>query len=155
MGLSFSVPRGTSPLPPSARNIQRELVGDLAITPPSHFDLSSWASQGVLLLNRALTTAEGRPGAHHKLGWSQVTDRIVEVAHEASPSMVAIIWGGPAGEVAAQFDANSVIRSAHPSPLSAHRGFFGSKPFSRANALLVARGVNPIDWSLSEGGDDA
>lgn len=148
MGLSFSVPRGVTPLPPTAKNILRELADDLGSAPATHCDLTAWARQGVLLLNRHLTTAAGSPGAHHLLGWAAVTDRIVEVARAHNPNMVAIIWGRAAEEVVPALDGASTLRSAHPSPLSAHRGFFGSRPFSKANGLLAQHGLAPINWSL-------
>lgn len=148
MGLSFSVPTGVTALPPSARNIRTELAADLSIDLPAHFDLGGWADQGVLLLNRHLTTAAGQPGAHHRIGWVPITDRIVEVVVEHNPALVSIIWGREAAQLLPRLSGTAVIQSAHPSPLSAHRGFFGSRPFSRANQLLRDRGVPEIDWSL-------
>ena len=148
MGLSFSVPRDVTPLPGSARNIRRELSDDLGISLPGHFELLSWVDQGVLLLNRHLTSAVGRPGAHQALGWDAVTDALVDLVVEHSPSAVALIWGNQAAQLIPRLGPLAVIRSAHPSPLSARRGFFGSRPFSRANALLTQAGGEPIDWRL-------
>ena len=148
MGLSFSVPRGTTPLPGSARNIRSELESDLGLALPHHFDLRSWVDRGVLLLNRHLTSAVGSPGAHHSLGWDQVTNRIIDVLAETHSNWVGIVWGKQAAQLIPRFGSAAVVESAHPSPLSANRGFFGSKPFSRTNDLLRERGQQPVDWSL-------
>lgn len=150
MGWSFSVPCGVRPLPPSARNIRTELSADVGIDLPAHFELGHWVKQGVLLLNRHLTTAVGQPGAHHQQGWERVTNRIVEVVATHNDSFVSIIWGKQAAGVLPLLRGTPVIESAHPSPLSAHRGFFGSKPFSRANQFLEKLGRTPIDWRLEE-----
>ena len=147
-GLAFSIPRGVSPLPPSAKNIRTELHSDLGLPVGQHLDLDSWAQQGVLLLNRHLTTAAGQPAAHTDLGWSEITDWLIDRVVDASPQAVAILWGRHARRLAGRMGPLGVIESAHPSPLSAHRGFFGSQPFSRANALLSERGVSAIDWRL-------
>ena len=150
-GLSFSVPQGVPP-PPSLVNIYKELKSDLGIGPPAHGDLSHWAKQGVLLLNNALTVEAGQAGSHQNRGWEAITDAAVAaVAARPEPS-VFILWGSHAQAKAARIpeltdsDRHLVIRSPHPSPLSAHRGFFGSKPFSRANAFLEANGRGAIDW---------
>lgn len=148
MGLSFSVPESVWPLPPSADNIRRELVDDLGLSLPSHGSLLAWVKQGVLLLNRHLTTAEGSPGAHHHLGWDLVTTRIIEVLVQRQQQWVAILWGKEAQSLRPVLGAVPRIESAHPSPLSAYRGFFGSKPFSRANELLRELGQEPVDWTL-------
>ena len=151
MGLSFSVPRGVSPLPASARNIRTELASDLGIPLPEHFELLRWVDQGVLLLNRHLTSAVGSPGVHQSLGWAVVTDALIDVAVAHTRGAVAIIWGNQAATLIPRLGELPVIRSAHPSPLSAHRGFFGSRPFSRTNQLLREMSVGEIDWRL---GDD-
>ena len=150
-GLAFSVPQGVPP-PPSLVNIYKELKSDLGIGPPDHGDLSHWAKQGVLLLNNALTVEAGQAGSHQMMGWEAITDAAVAaVAARPEPS-VFILWGSHAQAKAARIpeltnsDRHLVIRSPHPSPLSAHRGFFGSKPFSRANAFLEANGRGTIDW---------
>ncbi len=150
-GLAFSVPQGV-PSPPSLVNIYKELKSDLGIGPPDHGDLSHWAKQGVLLLNNALTVEAGQAGSHQNRGWEAITDAAVAaVATRPEPS-VFILWGSHAQGKAARIPelVNSgrhlIIRSPHPSPLSAHRGFFGSKPFSRANAFLEANGRGAIDW---------
>ncbi|AVG24401.1 uracil-DNA glycosylase [Pontimonas salivibrio] len=148
MGLAFSVPRGVWPLPPSARNIRSELEADLGINTGEHFALDSWVDQGVLLINRHLTTAVGAPAAHKDLGWSVFTDALIDEVVAKSPQAVAIVWGAQARQLVPRLGPLGVIESAHPSPLSAHRGFFGSKPFSRANALWIERGLPAIDWSL-------
>jgi uracil-DNA glycosylase len=153
MGLCFSVPKGTRP-PPSLVNIFKELASDLDIAPPAHGDLSGWARQGVLLLNNSLTVEHGQPGSHAGRGWEALTDACVAaVAARAEPS-VFILWGSHAQAKAARIPAlqgetrHLVIRSPHPSPLSVYRGFFGSRPFSRANAFLEAQGRGLIDWRL-------
>lgn len=149
-GLAFSVPPGEK-LPPSLRNICKELAADGA-APRLTGDLSDWAAQGVLLLNTVLTVAAGQAGSHQKRGWEEITDAIVAaVAARPEPS-VFILWGSHAQAKARRIPAlgpgtrHCVIESAHPSPLSAHRGFFGSRPFSRANAFLVAHGREPVRW---------
>ena len=148
MGLSFSVPAGTRPLPGSARNIRQELESDLGLSLPEHFDLSSWVSRGVLLLNRHLTSVVGSPGAHQSLGWDRVTNRIIDALTETQNNWVGIVWGKQAAQLIPRFGRAPVVESAHPSPLSAHRGFFGSRPFSRTNQLLEGMGLGPVDWSL-------
>lgn len=153
MGLSFSVPRGV-PVPPSLANIYKELESDLGLPRPGHGDLTGWAQQGVLLLNATLTVEAHRAGSHAGRGWEAVTDACVRaVAARAEPS-VFVLWGSHAQAKAARVPEigasgrHLVLRSPHPSPLSAHRGFFGSKPFSRINAFLEAAGRGPIDWRL-------
>ena len=150
MGLSFSVPEGVWPLPPTLKNILRELENDIGITPPRHGTLTSWHRQGVLLLNRHLTTAAGSPGAHHTLGWAAFTDHIVQALARDDADRVAILWGKEAHSVSPLLGPMPTISSAHPSPLSAHRGFFGSTPFSLANKYLKSMGRFPIDWNLHE-----
>jgi uracil-DNA glycosylase len=148
MGLSFSLPQGTQPLPPSAKNILIELESDVAITAGTTFDLTSWAQQGVLLLNRHLTTTAHSPGAHASLGWQSVTDALITGLVSVNHRFVAILWGRQAQQLSALLGKVPIIESAHPSPLSATRGFFGSQPFSRANRELEKMGLKPIDWSL-------
>jgi uracil-DNA glycosylase len=143
MGLSFSVPKSVSPLPPTLRNIFKELASDLGILNTSG-DLSHWRDQGVLLINRVLTTEEGSSLTHSGIGWEAITKKIVEVA--AQNKAVAVLWGNRAAELADLFPRNFVLASAHPSPLSAYRGFFGSKPFTKINLLLAQEGQKPIDW---------
>lgn len=143
MGLAFSIPANVEKIPASLRNIFTELESDLGISIPSAGDLSQWASQGVLLLNRVLTTIIGQTGAHHHLGWQSITNHIAQELGKRD--VIAILWGKEAQELASYF--SYVIESPHPSPLSAYRGFFGSRPFSRANAMLVKLGKKPIDWT--------
>ena len=153
MGLSFSVPGGVKH-PPSLRNIFKELADDCGIAPPTSGDLTTWAERGVLLLNNSLTVEAGQAGSHAGRGWDAITDACVAaVAARAEPA-VFILWGSHAQAKAsriAELNAptrHCVIRSPHPSPLSAHRGFFGSKPFSRANAFLEEAGRDPVDWRI-------
>jgi uracil-DNA glycosylase len=148
VGLSFSVDRAVRPLPRSLENIYRELSTDLGVETPEHGDLSAWADQGVLLLNRVLTVGPGRPGSHRGQGWEQVTDLAIAALVERGGPLVAILWGRDAQTLQPVLGDVPVIVSPHPSPLSASRGFFGSRPFSRANAALVALGGQPVDWSL-------
>lgn len=150
IGLSFAVDRSVSPLPRSLINIYRELHSDLGITPPAHGDLSAWADQGVMLLNRVLTVRPGAPASHRGKGWETVTDHaITELARRGGP-LVAILWGRQAQELSTLLGDVPTIASPHPSPLSASRGFFGSAPFSRANAILRDLGARPVDWSLPD-----
>ncbi len=146
MGLAFSTARRDGKLPASLKNIYRELVDDLDIPHPTSGDLSPWCKQGVVLLNRTLTCAEGESNSHRNLGWREFTDHVVSVL--AQQGVVAILWGANAQEVEHHFPKSDCISSVHPSPLSAYRGFFGSKPFSRANQILVGKGRQPIDWSI-------
>ena len=150
-GLCFSVRRGVA-VPPSLRNIHAELRSDLGIDPPSHGDLSAWARRGVLLLNTTLTVREGQAGSHQGRGWETFTDRVIETVNERNERTVFVLWGGHARKKKALVTnpVHAVIESAHPSPLSAHNGFLGSRPFSRANAALVEAGLAPVDWSLDD-----
>jgi len=148
VGLSFSVERDVRPVPRSLGNIYREMQTDLGLAPPEHGDLSSWADQGVMLLNRALTVAPGAPASHRGWGWEAVTDHAIRVLAARERPLVAILWGNPARQLAPLLGPTPRIESAHPSPLSANRGFFGSRPFSRANALLEEQGADPIDWTV-------
>jgi uracil-DNA glycosylase len=149
-GLAFSVPDSCAPLPPSLRNIRAELLSDVGLPSPPSGSLVPWARHGVLLLNTALTVREGTPGSHGGGLWSPVVDGVLAVI-AAKPDPVAfLLWGRRAHDRGRGIDSerHPHVLSAHPSPLSAHRGFLGSRPFSRANAALVARGAAPIDWSL-------
>jgi uracil-DNA glycosylase len=152
VGLAFSVPEGVRP-PPSLANIYKELEADCGIVRPSHGDLSGWARQGVLLLNSALTVEEGKAGSHAGRGWEAITDACVAAVAAREKPSAFILWGSHAQAKAARIPRlidgpHLGIRSPHPSPLSAHRGFFGSKPFSGANAFLVENGRGVIDWRL-------
>lgn len=151
MGLAFSVAQDV-PLPPSLRNIYKELSADLTVPAPTTGDLSGWARQGVLLLNTVLTVEEGRAGSHAGRGWELVTDACVAAVAAQPQPCVFILWGAHAQKKAHAIPAlqtgrHCLIESVHPSPLSARRGFFGSRPFSRANAFLEAHGRSPIDWA--------
>jgi uracil-DNA glycosylase len=147
-GLSFSVRDGV-PLPPSLRNIYRELDADLGIPPAAHGDLSAWARQGVLLLNSGLTVRAHDAASHSGAGWERFTDRILVAVAEHRPGAIFMLWGNAARAKRPLLGAAAgVIESPHPSPLSAYRGFFGSQPFSRCNAALEAQGLRPIDWRL-------
>jgi uracil-DNA glycosylase len=148
-GLSFSVRPGT-PVPPSLQNIFKELQRDLGIAPPGHGCLLPWARQGVLLLNAVLTVEDGRPGAHAGKGWEGFTDRVVEALANEREGLVFLLWGSYAQKKGAMIDPrrHRVLRTTHPSPLSAHRGFIGCGHFSAANDYLVRRGGTPIDWAL-------
>ncbi len=148
MGLSFSVNPDVRPLPPSLVNIVTELQNDLGVPAPSTGDLTPWADRGVLLLNRVLTVAPRSSGSHRGKGWEEVTGRAIEVLATRGGPLVAILWGRDARNLAPHLHGIPCIESPHPSPLSAHSGFFGSRPFSRANALLEQAGAEPIDWSL-------
>ncbi len=148
-GLCFSVRRGVA-VPPSLANIHAELRSDLGIDPPAHGNLEAWARQGVLLLNACLTVRSGAAGSHHGKGWEVFTDAVLRVVDAKPHPVVFVLWGAQARKKKALLDLSRhhVIESAHPSPLSAHHGFFGSRPFSRANAALVEAGLAPIDWRL-------
>ena len=143
MGLAFSIPVGVTPLPKSLQNIFTELNNDLSID-RSNGDLSDWASQGVLLLNRSLTVEPGKSDSHSNLGWQDFTEKIIQAA--ANNGAVAILWGNEAQKVSNLFADVDVFKSAHPSPLSAYRGFFGSKHFSKVNNRLQEKGLTPIKW---------
>lgn len=147
MGLSFSTHPGV-PAPRSLRNIYTELHDDLGVAPRADGDLSAWAGRGVLLLNRVLTVRPGEAGSHRRRGWEEVTAAALSALAERGRPLVAILWGRDAQSAARFLGATPLIESAHPSPLSARRGFFGSRPFSRANAALAAQGAEPVDWSL-------
>lgn len=148
-GLSFSVQDGV-PFPPSLQNIFKELHNDLGIPKPKSGNLKNWAEQGVLLLNAVLTVEDGKAASHQKKGWEQFTDAIIHKLNEEREGLVYVLWGSYAQKKAAFVDhkKNFVIESVHPSPLSAHRGFFGSKPFSKINKYLEKTGQTPIDWNL-------
>ena len=150
IGLSFAVERHVRPIPRSLTNIYRELRDDLGIPPVPHGDLTGWADQGVLLLNRVLTVRAGSSGSHRGKGWEEVTQAAIEALVARGTPLVAILWGRDAGTLRPLLGDTPVIASAHPSPLSASSGFFGSKPFSRANQLLLDAGADPIDWRLPE-----
>jgi uracil-DNA glycosylase len=148
VGLSFSVGPDVRPLPPSLVNIFREYVDDLGFPEPATGDLSPWAEHGVLLLNRALTVAPHRPAAHRGKGWEQVTEQAIRGLAARGTPLVAILWGRDARNLRPLLGGVPCIESAHPSPMSARSGFFGSRPFSRANLLLVQQGTEPVDWKL-------
>jgi uracil-DNA glycosylase len=148
-GLCFSVRHGVQP-PPSLQNIFKELEADLGISPPDHGCLDAWARQGVLLLNASLTVRAGRAASHQGKGWETFTDEVLRAVNTKPERVVFILWGASARRKKALIDTSRhvIIESAHPSPLSASNGFFGSRPFSRANAALVEAGREPIDWAL-------
>lgn len=148
-GLCFSVRPGVA-VPPSLANIHKELHTDLGLPIPTHGNLEAWARQGVLLLNTTLTVRAGQAGSHHGKGWELFTDEVLKVLNDKHERVVFVLWGSNARRKKSlvDLDRHVVIESAHPSPLSAHNGFFGSRPFSRANAALTAVGLDPIDWSL-------
>lgn len=148
-GLAFSVRQGID-IPPSLRNIIKELHDDVGAPFPINGDLTSWAEQGVLLLNTTLTVRAGEAGSHHGQGWEILTDAIIRAVNEKEDRVVFILWGANARKKKALITnpCHVVIEGVHPSPLSAYRGFFGSKPFSQANAALFADGQDPVDWSL-------
>lgn len=148
IGLSFAVDPHVRPVPRSLANIYRELHDDLGVTPPEHGDLRAWSEQGVLLLNRVLTVEAGAAGSHRGKGWEAVTDQAVRALVARGSPLVAVLWGAQAASVRPLLGDTPVVASAHPSPLSASRGFFGSKPFSQVDALLRAQGAEPVDWTL-------
>lgn len=150
IGLSFAVDAHVRPIPRSLGNIYRELEADLGIPPAAHGDLSAWTSQGVLLLNRVLTVAPGAPASHRGWGWERVTEHAIRALVDRGQPLVAILWGKDAANLRPLLGDTAIVASPHPSPLSASRGFFGSRPFSRANELLVERGGAPIDWRIPE-----
>lgn len=150
MGLSFSVPKAM-PQPPSLRNILKEMADDIGTMPATHGDLTHWAEQGVLLLNSSLTVQEGNAGSHQGKGWELFTDAVIDVINEQTEHTVFILWGSHAKKKGKYIDANKhlILTAVHPSPLSANRGgFFGTKPFSKANSYLQMHGKNPINWQL-------
>ena len=148
MGLAFSVPRGVR-VPPSLRNVFKELTTDLGLAPPAHGDLTAWAQQGVLLLNTSLSVEEGRAGSHANIGWDKVTDALISTASRDSPAAVFMLWGNHARAKSGLIDRSRhlVLEAAHPSPLSA-RNFLGCRHFSLANAFLGAQGGKPVRWAL-------
>lgn len=148
IGLSFAVAPEVRPLPKSLVNIFNEYRDDLGHPLPANGDLTPWAEQGVLLLNRSLSVQPGQPASHRGKGWESVTEQAIRALAERGGPAVAILWGADARKLKPLLAPVPVIESPHPSPLSAHRGFFGSKPFSRANALLVEQGGEPVDWRL-------
>ncbi|EFP59215.1 uracil-DNA glycosylase [Dermacoccus nishinomiyaensis] len=148
IGLSFAVAPDVRPIPRSLANIYTELHDDLDITPPEHGDLSAWTDQGVLLLNRVLTVQPGKPASHRGKGWEHVTATAINALVEREQPLVAILWGRDARSLAPHLGDTPTVESAHPSPLSARGGFFGSKPFSRTNALLEELGTHTIDWRI-------
>lgn len=152
MGLSFSVPK-MIPMPPSLRNIVKEMADDIGTVPPKHGDLTHWAQQGVLLLNASLTVEEGMAGSHQGKGWEQFTDAVIDVVNKQTSKTVFILWGSKAKLKGKFIDTEKhlILSAVHPSPLAANRGgFFGSKPFSKANEYLVQHGKQAIDWQLPQ-----
>jgi len=149
VGLSFSVAPDVRPLPRSLQNIFTEMIADVGVPAPRNGDLSAWAERGVLLLNRVLTVAPGQPGSHRGKGWEPVTDQAIRALVARPEPLVAVLWGRDAQTLRPLLGATPRIESAHPSPMSADRGFFGSRPFSRANEILTGLGAAPIDWSLA------
>lgn len=150
IGLSFAVARDVRPLPGSLRNIYTELASDTGVTPPEHGDLSAWTDQGVMLLNRVLTVAPGQSASHRGRGWEEVTECAITALASRGGPLAAILWGRDAQSLKPMLGPIPWVESTHPSPLSAHRGFFGSRPFSRVNRLLTDQGGGPIDWTLPE-----
>ncbi len=148
IGLSFAVDAHVRPLPRSLSNIYQELEADLGIPRAPHGDLSAWADQGVMLLNRVLTVTPGAPASHRGWGWEAVTEHAIRTLVARDQPLVAILWGRDAGNLRPLLGETPIIESAHPSPLSASRGFFGSRPFSRANDLLTGLGAEPVDWRV-------
>lgn len=149
IGLSFAVDRHVRPLPRSLGNIYAELESDLGIPPAPHGDLTSWSDQGVLLLNRVLTVRPGEAASHRGWGWEKVTEVAIRALAAREQPLVAVLWGKDAAKLQPLLGDTPVIASAHPSPLSARRGFFGSRPFSRANGLLQELGAAPVDWRVA------
>ena len=148
IGLCFAVAPDVRPLPRSLANVFREYRDDLGAPQPANGDLTPWVDQGVLLLNRCLTVRPGEPASHRGRGWEMVTDTAIAALAARERPMVSILWGSDARSLAPRLGDLPRVESAHPSPLSAKRGFFGSRPFSRSNALLAERGIEPIDWTL-------
>jgi uracil-DNA glycosylase len=149
-GLSFSVKPGVK-IPSSLVNIFKELESDVGVKRPKNGDLEAWAKKGVLLLNNMLTVVESEPMSHKKIGWVKFTDKIIETLNDGRENLVFILWGAPAQVKAKTVDSKKhhIIKSVHPSGLSAHKGFWGSKPFSQANTYLESKSIKPIDWSLN------
>lgn len=148
VGLSFSVAPDVRPVPRSLANIYTEYCADLGYPTPSNGDLSPWAERGVLLLNRVLTVTPGKPATHRGKGWEAVTDQAIRALVARDTPLVAILWGADARKLRPALGGYPCVESVHPSPLSAHNGFFGSRPFSRVNDYLVSQGAAPIDWKL-------
>lgn len=148
IGLAFAVAPDVRPLPKSLQNIFTELVDDVGVPPPTTGDLTPWVDQGVLLLNRSLTVRPHASASHRNKGWEVITDHVVDALVARGRPLVAILWGRQAQSVQPRLDGTPAITSAHPSPLAAHRGFFGSRPFSRTNDLLAEQGAEPVDWQL-------
>ncbi|APZ34977.1 uracil-DNA glycosylase [Microbacterium aurum] len=148
IGLSFAVDAHVRPLPRSLSNIYTELEADLGVPRAPHGDLSAWSDQGVMLLNRVLTVAPGAPASHRGWGWEKVTEHAIRTLVARDAPLVAVLWGRDAANLRPLLGATPIVESAHPSPLSASRGFFGSRPFSRVNALLAQQQAAPVDWRL-------
>lgn len=148
-GLCFSV-QPEIKIPPSLKNIYKEIESDLGITMPNHGHLTSWAEQGVLMLNALLTVENGKPMAHKNLGWEQFTDHVIDLINEKKENVVFMLWGAPAHKKAKNVDTTKhyILKTVHPSPLSSYRGYFGCKHFSMCNEFLKAKGLAPIDWSV-------
>ena len=149
-GLSFSVLPGVK-IPPSLQNIFKEIKADIGVeNPPNFGDLTHWAEQGILLLNAALTVRDGEPMSHAKIGWAQFTDAVIKTISDKKENVIFLLWGKFAQDkqVLINTDSHYILKAAHPSPLSAHNGFFGCKHFSKTNEILVKHGENPIDWKL-------
>ncbi|MCK6066853.1 MULTISPECIES: uracil-DNA glycosylase [Microbacterium] len=148
IGLSFAVDAHVRPLPRSLTNIYAELQADLGVPPAPHGDLSAWSDQGVMLLNRVLTVAPGAPASHRGWGWEAVTEHAIRTLVARDAPLVAILWGRDAAGLRPMLGDTPIVASPHPSPLSARRGFFGSRPFSQVNAMLQEQGAAPVDWRL-------
>jgi uracil-DNA glycosylase len=148
IGLSFAVERHVRPIPRSLQNIYRELRADLGVATPEHGDLSAWSRQGILLLNRVLTVRPGASASHRGQGWEAVTEQAIRALAARRSPLVAILWGRDAQTLQPLLGPQRCVACAHPSPMSADRGFFGSRVFSRANALLAAQGAAPVDWRI-------
>ncbi len=148
IGLSFAVDPHVRPLPRSLSNIYRELSDDLGIAPAAHGDLSAWSAQGVMLLNRVLTVAPGAPASHRGWGWERVTEHAIRCLVARDAPLVAVLWGKDAQGLTPLLGDTAIVSSPHPSPLSASRGFFGSRPFSRVNALLERQGADAVNWRI-------
>jgi len=148
-GLAFSVHQGIK-TPPSLRNIYKELVSDIGCPTPANGDLSSWAEQGVFLINSVLTVEQAKPNSHQKQGWEQFSDSVIQTLSQEMDNLVFILWGAPSQKKGSLIDTNKhlVLKAPHPSPLSAYRGFFGSKPFSQTNSYLQSHSKKPINWCL-------
>lgn len=148
IGLSFAVDPHVRPLPRSLANIYQELRADVGVEPPAHGDLTAWSDRGVMLLNRVLTVRPGAPASHRGRGWEEITERAIEGLVQRGGPLVAILWGRDAQTLKPLLGSVPWVESVHPSPLSASRGFFGSRPFTRVNRLLTSQGADPVDWSL-------